>query len=85
MVLKEDNMSDNGEPKKEVTNEPKVIIKIILNPDGSFEMKSALQPPMVNWIFDRIKQDILSRENEPKKIIQAPSGGIMNFARRFKK
>lgn len=78
---------DNGKktPEQEKPTEPKVVLQVIMKIDGSFEMKTSLIPPMVNWVLDQIKYNLIKRHTEPelpeKKIVPA-KGGMINFARR---
>ena len=94
-------MGDNGELKpgeiKEMSdkemkaipevdpNKPKVVMRVVMHPNGEFEMTTSLIPPMVFWVMEQIKFNILqSNAEEKSKIVTPPKGGIMNFARRFK-
>ena len=75
-------MGNNGEVKKET--EPKITIQIITLPDGRFEMRSSLPPPMVIWIMEQIKFSLLANNLKPQESRILPvKGGVMNFARKI--
>lgn len=76
-------VGDNGEVKKEeVSTEPKRVLEVFLLPNGAVEMKTTLVPPMVIWMLEQIKFQLISNNQEKEsKIIQPQRGGIMNFVR----
>ena len=71
--MNEEKIGGNGELKEEPKIEPKVVIQIILNPDGSFAMKSSLLPPMVVWIFERRSEEHTSELQSQVYISRMPS------------
>ena len=56
-----------------------------MKPDGSFEMKTSLIPPMLLWTLEQLKYGLLKKHTEPEKKIFSPKGAMMDFARRFKR
>lgn len=90
-----DNINDNKDnsiktPEQikleaEEAKKPKIVMQVFMLPDGSFEMKTSLIPPMMVWVMEQIKFNILNDNSKNQnKIVAPPKGGIMNFARRFK-
>jgi hypothetical protein len=87
--LKEEQVIKTEEQLKkeaEDAKKPKLVMQVIMHNDGSFEMKTSLIPPMVLWVMEQVKYNLLKENSESQaKILQPPNGGIMNFARRFKR
>ncbi len=69
--------TDNG--KK---NEPRVVLEITMHPDGSSEMKSSLPPPMVIYLIEEMKFNILNEKNK-KPTLFSPSGGLTRGLKRM--
>ena len=90
-------MSANGEDKKESVDQqtgvpeegkPKLAVEIYILPDGQCELKTSMIAPMVVWMFMQLIFLLIAKNlgyapKQENKIVQ-PTGGIMNFAKRFK-
>lgn len=81
-----DKEPTNGEKKVEEkeSTEPKVILQVIMNPDGSCAMKTSMQPPMVVYLFEELKFNLLSQKNE-KPTLFKPSGFTSGLKKMFKR
>lgn len=83
-------MSDNGELKSGQengkTDKPQIVIQIIRNPDGRYEMNTTMAPPLVVWLFLQFIFSLLADSlgyTKENKIILPHKHGLISFARKM--
>lgn len=71
---------NGGVENQQVQEQDKVLIQIIHRADGQLELKSALAPAQVVYLFEEMKYRLFAPKQQ-SPILHSPKGGMMNFVR----
>lgn len=62
-------------------NKEDEVLTIVKLSSGNIELRTKLSPQNVVWIFEQIKNQLLTGMQKQEKVIKPESSGIMKFVR----